>query len=483
MEISERRQIATEALVPYEGAEPYVFISYAHADAEAVLAVAAQLQAAGFRIWYDAGIEVGSEWPEYIAAHLKGAAVMLAFLSNSYVRSDNCRAEMHYALTKKIPSVNIFLERTDMTPGLEMQLGHRFALMKYEMSDALFWEKLIAAPPLVSLLPDGGGKRPFRPAAEAARKARRPLWKRILIWFLVLALLGGLTAVGIVGWSTGLAQRLYIRQSLPTPESLPGTTEIVFTDPALEKAARSYCGKAEGSVLVSDLTGLTELRLEEAKDLSDLAFFPDLRQLTLAAPELDSLETLPVCALETLRLEGCPVTDLTGVGNLPLLRELETADCPLRSLGDLSRCIQLRRLALDGADVADFSPVKPLTKLAEAEISNCGINELRPLMRLSSLTDVRFVNCDLRGDFFYAFDREKRIVSLSLVDCELNSTANMDDFRGLTTLTLIRSGAILDWSVLNKLPVLHTVTVDESMVRAVGEGLKESDVELTVTEG
>ena len=171
------------------------------------------------------------------------------------------------------------------------------------------------------------------------------------------------------------------------------------------------------------------------------------------------------------------------MGNLPLLRELETADCPLRSLGDLSRCIQLRRLALDGADVADFSPVKPLTKLAEAEISNCGINELRPLLRLSSLTDVRFVGCDLRGDFFYAFDREKRIVSLSLVDCELNSTANMDDFRGLTTLTLIRSGAILDWSVLNKLPVLHTVTVDESMVRAVGEGLKESDVELTVTEG
>ena len=133
--------------------------------------------------------------------------------------------------------------------------------------------------------------------------------------------------------------------------------------------------------------------------------------------------------------------------------------------------------------MADFSPVKPLTKLAEAEISNCGINELRPLLRLSSLTDVRFVGCDLRGDFFYAFDREKRIVSLALVDCELNSTANMEDFRGLTTLTLIRSGAILDWSVLAELPVLRTVTVDESMARVVGEGLKGSDVELTVTGG
>ena len=69
------------------------------------------------------------------------------------------------------------------------------------------------------------------------------------------------------------------------------------------------------------------------------------------------------------------------------------------------------------------------------------------------------------------------------MDCELNSTANMEDFRGLTTLTLIRSGAILDWSVLAELPVLRTVTVDESMARVVGEGLKGSDVELTVTGG
>ena len=475
--------MVTEALVPYEGAEPYVFISYAHADAEAVLAVAGRLQQAGCRVWYDAGIEVGSEWPEYIAAHLKGAAMMLAFLSNAYVRSDNCRAEMHYALTKKIPSVNIILERTEMTPGLEMQLGHRFALMKYEMGEERFWDKLLAAPPLASLLPEGGGKQPFHPAAETARKAGRPLRKRILIWLLVLALLGGLAALGIVGWSTGLAERLLIRRSLPTPSAPPGETVIAFADPAVEKAARVFCGKADGAVLVADLTGCAELRLEEAADLSDLAFFPDLRKLTLACPELTSLETLPLCALEALRLEGCPVTDLTGIGRLPLLRELETAGCPIRSLGDLENCLQLRRLSLDGADVADFAPVKPLTKLAEAEISNCGINELQPLLGLSSLTDVCFTNCDLRGGFFLAFDRERSLVRLSLVDCELNSTRNLEDFRGLTTLNLIRSGALLDWSALAELPALRTVTADESMEKVLREALQDSKAELTVTGG
>ena len=27
----------------------------------------------GFRIWYDEGIEAGTEWPEYIAEHLENA--------------------------------------------------------------------------------------------------------------------------------------------------------------------------------------------------------------------------------------------------------------------------------------------------------------------------------------------------------------------------------------------------------------------------
>ena len=97
-----------EHVIPYEGTEPYLFISYAHADADAVMEVAARLQQAGYHIWYDAGIVVGSEWPEYIAAHLAGAAAMLAFVSSAYDRSDNCRKEMHFALTKRSPPSTFF---------------------------------------------------------------------------------------------------------------------------------------------------------------------------------------------------------------------------------------------------------------------------------------------------------------------------------------------------------------------------------------
>ena len=51
----------------YQGHEPYIFISYSHSDSDAALKIIKALSEAGFRVWYDNGIEAGTEWPEYIA--------------------------------------------------------------------------------------------------------------------------------------------------------------------------------------------------------------------------------------------------------------------------------------------------------------------------------------------------------------------------------------------------------------------------------
>ena len=58
--------------VAYEGTEPYIFISYSHKDSNVVFPAIRALQEAGYPVWYDAGIQAGSEWPEYIASHLVG---------------------------------------------------------------------------------------------------------------------------------------------------------------------------------------------------------------------------------------------------------------------------------------------------------------------------------------------------------------------------------------------------------------------------
>lgn len=133
-------------LRPYEGTQPYIFVSYAHKNDAAVLEIIGTLQSRGFRVWYDEGIEAGSEWPESIASHLERAQLVLAFLSQAYLQSDNCRKEMHYALTKKKPVINVYLEQTELSPGMEMQIGNLFALMKYTYpSEEYFYDKLFSA--------------------------------------------------------------------------------------------------------------------------------------------------------------------------------------------------------------------------------------------------------------------------------------------------------------------------------------------------
>ena len=329
-----------ENISVYEGSRPYIFISYAHANAPAVMQVVEELSARGYRVWYDDGIEVGSEWPEYIASHLAGASLMMAFVSNAYMRSDNCRKEMHYAITKKIPLINIFLEETTLTPGMEMQIGNLFALMKYSMSDSVFDERLFSAPQLsdalldVEMLPSEPAparkkereRVPVDLYVEADRKKQKKVHRRIRLGAAAVVLL----AVGIlfiIGWFTGLVPRVINRKtSVVTIEPVSLDTEIVWTDPLLEQAARAYTGIETDQIKVSDLSNLTELHIRgnqwsfdrgalaepeqsgSVQDLSDLRYFPNLTFLMLEDQDLDSLQTLPPCGIENLIIRNCRLT-------------------------------------------------------------------------------------------------------------------------------------------------------------------------------
>lgn len=115
----------------YEGREPYIFISYAHKNSDRVLPIIAELQSRGFRVWYDAGIEAGTEWPEYIATHLAGCGCFVAFITRDALASQNCRREIHYAISKDLPMLAVYLEQVTLSPGMEMQLGTLQALYSY----------------------------------------------------------------------------------------------------------------------------------------------------------------------------------------------------------------------------------------------------------------------------------------------------------------------------------------------------------------
>ncbi len=106
----------------YEGKDPYIFVSYAHKDTARVFPIMEGLAAQGFRIWYDAGIEAGTEWPEYIAEHLRDSGCVLAFLSEASLASVNCRQEINLAINKQKPLLVAHLEQCEMSIGMQMRL-------------------------------------------------------------------------------------------------------------------------------------------------------------------------------------------------------------------------------------------------------------------------------------------------------------------------------------------------------------------------
>ncbi len=130
----------------YEGEKNYIFVSYAHKDAEIVLPIVDALIAGGFRVWYDQGIEAGTEWPAYIEEHLLGCERMLAFLSPNSVESINCRNEINLAATENKEMLVVYLEETKLKHGLGLQLGAKQSLFRYRHEeDKTFLEELLKA--------------------------------------------------------------------------------------------------------------------------------------------------------------------------------------------------------------------------------------------------------------------------------------------------------------------------------------------------
>jgi hypothetical protein len=88
----------------------HVMLSYAWVYQPTVLALAARLRAAGFRIWLDVA-EMSGSTLEAMALAVEDAAAIVYTLGPGYKNSANCRLEAEYAAQLRKPMVPILVER------------------------------------------------------------------------------------------------------------------------------------------------------------------------------------------------------------------------------------------------------------------------------------------------------------------------------------------------------------------------------------
>ena len=123
--------------------EKYVFVSYAHKDSAVVLPCVEAMKKNNINLWFDEGIQAGSEWPEYIAEKVMSCSKFVLFVSRAYLESQNCKRELNFAISQKKDVLSVFIEEVTLSPGMEMQLGTYQSIFKNRFTnDKAFHDSL-----------------------------------------------------------------------------------------------------------------------------------------------------------------------------------------------------------------------------------------------------------------------------------------------------------------------------------------------------
>jgi hypothetical protein len=85
----------------YRGDEPYIFVSYAHADKALVYPEIKALHERGCRIWYDEGMRPAHSWSEEIAHAIGGCAFFIVFMTPDAAKSQYVRKEIEFAVDER----------------------------------------------------------------------------------------------------------------------------------------------------------------------------------------------------------------------------------------------------------------------------------------------------------------------------------------------------------------------------------------------
>jgi hypothetical protein len=113
-----KRQVVSEKpCAAYEDKEPYLFISYAHVDAEETYKIVKKMYESGWDLWYDEGIKATQRYLPVIADHVNRCTVFILMLTNRCLeRPFIMNYELEYARQQGIPVIAVLLEEIRPSP-------------------------------------------------------------------------------------------------------------------------------------------------------------------------------------------------------------------------------------------------------------------------------------------------------------------------------------------------------------------------------
>ncbi|MEM7363842.1 MAG: TIR domain-containing protein, partial [Pseudomonadota bacterium] len=231
---------------------PFIFISYSHQDANIVLPEIERLTNAGFEVWYDDGINPGASWRDELAEKIASCGLFLFFATERSIASDNCQQEVNFAVGRSKPILTVHLQSATLTPGMELALSHRQAIMKFELADDEYQARLVTAV---------GRQLSVQPtqtlSTTDSMPSRSPLPAYLIAGIAILALMTVVAILVIPGNTGGPDTEVAIE----IPEELPpGIAVLPFENMSATEDSVFFTDGVHGDILAA-LSRINDLKV------------------------------------------------------------------------------------------------------------------------------------------------------------------------------------------------------------------------------
>lgn len=400
---------------PYQGAKPFLFISYGRGDIEVVLPVIAELRNQNYRIWYDEGIPVGTDWPMYISRRVNASSAILFFLSGKSMVSPNCYSEMVSAAQsgKRIICVLIdssaqllygaLLRDGKLSEEEIMQIKEETASFaarrksKSKLPECTDWLAPLEKASFVS-----GNTETYVPQILACnvlssefigpyrdRTTQTVRWQRPLAvaaaCLLLLGSIGALLSRQMRLAPEPEAAAVFSQEDVPKPTIDPGSipvglvNKIIFPDSQQERAVRQAIGIEAGDLQEQDLQSITQLHF--------------CGKTVLKAPQPIQYED------GSWTVNGAPVSpgvirDLSVMEKMYYLESLTLVQQNITSIKSLSQLEVLQHLDISGNPISSIPMNDGFRNLVTLNISHTQIRSLVDISAPQTLKTV-YVSADM----------------------------------------------------------------------------------------
>ncbi len=446
----------------YKGTDKYMFISYAHLDSRNVFPIILKFNQQGYNVWYDEGIEPGIEWPEEIGNALSKSSLFVVFITPNSVKSENVRNEINFALSRKLPFIAIHLSETTLTPGLQLQIGSKQAILRYLMDEDSFirkyrysfdtvldvGQKADATPPAPPVLtqvqeqPSTATRVSMPPATPSSvtpstvtvPQAQQPK-----------------PAAGAIQFKCDIIRRVACAElGLPDDRQLEqkhtlAVSKLAFFADSID-ANNLAIKKYKDHLMIHKRSGMPVVTYDRGSinDLSDFSHFRNLKDLSIPFQQFNDLSPLADLPLKILDLSCNTLNDLTPIGRLEQLTNLKLDYSSWQNLQPLANLHELLYLSMFGVSYPCFQ-----------ELCTIDLNKLTHLI----LTESKL-------ESLFGISRFQAIDFLEIQFCTIFEFDDLANLPGLKFLSM-RGTKCFDYSFLKGMPNLVSLSVDEDQQPAI----------------